>query len=517
VKPGVQKAGAELKGRPSVARPITVPAEPPRLDGVELRFDAGHSLAGRVEDQEGKPVAGASILTRRNVTDYDVDARSDENGRFELHGVPAETQTVEARAQGFEESERRDFKLDRDDLVFVLARAGGLAGMVVDAESGAPLERFRIRFVEPRLEPGEVRGSNYEATWHDPGRVFEKTKGSWTTRGESLPRGTIFGVEASAEGYAPGYALRVKASESPDPGALVLRLGRGAGVSGIVVDEGGAPIAGADVRFFGGRAPTHDWGDVNTGDPRWSVRSSATGGFSIEGAAAGEGWLIVSAADFQPAKVGPFEVPASGSLPPRTIRLERGGAIDGIALDQNGRPRANCLVLLFDPSEAGTGAVPRSATTSAEGRFRFTGLRPGALQVSLVAQRSFQQVNEMSAHVTVAAGATTALTLEAKGDARIRGRIVGDVAALDAITVSLHRRGSADGKDEGPAADGTVSDRGVFAEGDRFEIASLPAGRYALSANGQGRDQQSYWFGTAEVTIAAGGEAEVEVTLRRGR
>lgn len=517
VKLGAQKVGADLDNRPSIEKAITVAADPPRLDGIELRFTAGHTLAGRIEDKEGKPVAGATILTRRNVTDFDVYTRSDDKGHFALGAVPAETQTVEASAQGFERAERRDFTLDRDDLVIVLAKAGGLAGTVVDAESGAPLERFRIRFVPPRLDTGDQGGSNYEATWQEPGRVFEKSKGIWTTRGESLPQRTIFGVEASADGYAPSFALHVMATESPDPAAFVLRLGRGATVSGTVVDADGAPVEGAAVRLVAGRAPANRWFDSTSGDPRWSVRTSATGSFTIEGAAAGDARLLVSAADAPNLEDGPFEVPATGSAPPRTIRLERGGAIEGVACDAQGRPSANRLVLLFDIREAGTGAIPRSATTDGDGRFRFGGLRPGRLQLSLVAQRAIQQVNELSMPVTVAAGATASVRLEAKGDARIRGRIVGDLTVLDSLTVSLHRRGSADVKDEGPAADGTVTDRGVFADGDRFEVQSLPAGRYAISANGQGRDQQSYWYGTAEVTVAAGGEAEVEVTLRRGR
>ena len=519
VRPVALKAGAKLDGRPSVERAIAVPADPPRLDGVELRFSTGHSLAGRVEDKDGKPVAGASILTRRNASDFDVDVRSDDKGRFELHGVPAETRTIEVWARGFELWERRDFTLDRDDLVIVLSNAGGLAGTVVDAESGAPLERFRIRFVEPHLEPGEVLGSNYESTWHDPGRIFEKSHGTWLTRGESLPLGAIYGVEASAEGYAPSYALHVKAIDSPDPGALVLRLSHGAGVSGTVVDESGIPIAGADVHFFAGRPPTHGWVDARAGDPRWSVRTSANGTFSIEAAAAGEGWLLVGAADSQPAEIGPFDVPASGSAPPRTIRLERGGAIEGVALDEGGRPRANRLVLLFDVREAGTGAVPRSATTDAGGRFRFSGLRPGSLQVSLVAQRSFQQVNELSVKVTVAAGATATVELQAKGDARVRGRIAGDLSGIEFISIDALRRGPADGNGDVAERepDGTVFERGTFAEGDRFELAALPPGRYLISANGRGRNQESFWFGNTEVSVAAGGEVEVELTLKRER
>ena len=211
-------------------------------------------------------------------------------------------------------------------------------------------------------------------------------------------------------------------------------------------------------------------------------------------------------------------MPVSGSTT-RTIRLERGGAIDGDRARRR-RPAADePPVLLFDVRDAGTGAPPLSATTDSEGRFQFAGLRPGSLQVSLVAQRSFASINELSARVTVAAGATASVRLEPKGDARVRGRVVGDLAAIDCVTIDLHRIGAADSQDplEDTPADGMLGDRGVFAVDGAFDVQSLPAGRYMVHAGGRGKDQQGWWSGQAELRVAAGGEAEVTLKLDRNR
>lgn len=515
---GSIKVGAEQKGRAMIEKPLEVTAEAASREGVELRFSAGHKLAGKVQDSDGNPIAGASVLTRRNPSDFDISTRSDANGHFELVGVPEGTIQVDAYASGFESATLHGVTLDRDDLVLVMPGAGGLAGTVVDAQTGAPLDRFRIRFVEAQLNPGDAPGTNYEATWQDPGRVFTNTNGIWDTRGESLPMNSIFGIEASADGYAPSYALHVKATAAVDPGALVLRLGRGAQVTGSVVDENGVAVAGASVRLFMSKRPPRGWNSASTGDPRWSVRTGDTGTFTIEGVSGGEACLLVSGAGFPSTEDGPFEVPTSGNTPPRRIRLERGGTIDGLVLDSDGRPRANKTVMLFDMRDAGTGLPPTNATTDLDGAFHFTGVRPGVLQVSLVDSRSFQSVNEMSARVTVIGGAVATLRLQPQGDAQVQGRVVGDLEKLECIRVECRWMGpldatgaAADERD----ADGVLKDRGAFAVDGRFDFKALPAGRWTISADGREANQSGYWFGRAEVRVEAGGTAEATVTLEK--
>jgi protocatechuate 3,4-dioxygenase beta subunit len=514
VRPGEQRIGARLAGRPSVQRGVVVPADPPLLDGIELRFVRGHVLAGIVRDPEGRPIAGASVLTRRNPSNYDVYTKSDEKGRFRLEAVPAETTLVEAYAAGFESAQLHNVPLDREDVELVMARGGGLAGTVVDAATGAPLESFRVRFVSPHVAAGERGGSNYESTWQDPGRTFHSTKGIWTTTGEALPLHSIFGVEASADGYAPTYDFHVVASASPDPAALVLRLGRGTRVEGTVVDPRGAPVAGAFVELSIGGI-RRNWFEEKSGDPRWSVRSGDDGTFTIEGASAGEGWLTVTHPDFLPAEDGPFAIAAAGPAGARTIALARGGAIDGVAIGDDGRPVAGGSVMCFDPRLSGTGKPPPSTTTGGDGRFRFEHVRAGTVQVSLVERLQWDTVNRWSARATVVDDATTSIRLEGTGDARITGRIEGDRSKFSAIRVDAQWLGpaGADAPKEGEAGDGELRDRGIFASGERFEFPRVAAGRWRISCRGRSTADERTWSALTEVTVAAGDGAEVTLRL----
>jgi hypothetical protein len=371
-----------------------------------------------------------------------------------------------------------------------------------------------VRFVPPHVDAGEAVGSNYEATWHDPGRSFRATKGIWTTAGEALPIHSIFGVEASADGYAPAYDFHVVAGASPDPTALVLRLGRGTRVEGRVVDPRGAPVAGAFVELSIGGVRQNEFDEVR-GDPRWSVRSGGDGSFTIEGASAGEGWLTVTHPDFLPAEDGPFAIAAAGPAGARTIALARGGAIEGVAIGDDGRPVAGATVFCFDPRLSGTGKPPPSTTTGGDGRFRFDHVRAGTVQVSLVERLQWDTVNRQSARATVVDDATTSVRLEATGDARITGRIEGDRSKFSAIRVDATWLGpaGADAPTEAQPGDGELRDRGVFASGERFEFPRVAAGRWRITCTGRSTDDERWWSARTEVTVAAGDGAEVTLRL----
>lgn len=74
------------------------------LAGVELRLYEANTLRGRVVDPEGKPVAGAYVLGTKDLAPPGIAAietRSEDDGRFELRGVPIGDCVVRAFAPGF--------------------------------------------------------------------------------------------------------------------------------------------------------------------------------------------------------------------------------------------------------------------------------------------------------------------------------------------------------------------------------------------------------------------------------
>jgi len=516
VAPGKAKVGAEKSGLPDVMQDLSVPAQP-LLRGVVVRFGASHFLAGIVSDKSGAPIVKATVACAcddgSGLLSYDQDSRTDEQGRFRIDNLPANATTVMAYADGFMSKHERKVALDRDDVVFVLERAAQLSGLVVDAATNAPLEKFNIRFVKPQVAPGEMPGYGYESDWGDPGHTFEGTQGRWTTGSEAIPVGGVFAIEASADGYAPALAPHVIATPDPDPDALVLRLDRGARISGRVLGEGGAVVAGAQLLLGTKDQPVRPYGGERR-NPRWVAHTDSSGAFSFETAPSGECTLVVSHAEWTSVVDGPFVTPSGGAVT-RVIRLERGGRIDGVLIGDDDLPEPGRVVMLFPPTHEGPLARTIEVATDGEGRFVFDHLATGVYQVSSQMRHQYRSVNDRSARVSVVAPQSTHVRIEPGGRAVLRGRVTwAESAKPSDLTVSLQWRG--DGEGAMPDAAQPVRPfrgRGGLVQGDRFELPRLEPGRYRVNVYGHDRSSGAWFSGSVEVTVDETTPAEVEVRI----
>lgn len=197
------------------------------------------ALGGRLLDAEhGFPLPGGQIELEHDFCD-DCDperAVAGDDGRFELPLVPLERRvTVLLRAEGYapdsaalrlhdERSQEHDFRLER-----------GLAvpGRVVDLLTGDPIEGAEVWNVE--------RG---RAHWR------ADREGRFRARLLRSSFRTSIELEIASEGYC-----RLRASIDPEEISegeeLSFPLLRGARFAGIVLDEEGAPVGGADVSPWG--------------------------------------------------------------------------------------------------------------------------------------------------------------------------------------------------------------------------------------------------------------------------
>ena len=91
---------------------------------------------------------------------------------------------------------------------------------------------------------------------------------------------------------------------------------------------------------------------------------------------AGPGYLVVQHSDWQIAIDGPFQVPDSGAVPDRRIRLEAGGRIEGTVVDPQGNAIPEQCVYLAPLEETGVAPVLRMVWSDSEGRFAITGVSP---------------------------------------------------------------------------------------------------------------------------------------------
>ncbi len=189
-------------------------------------------VSGRVVRPDGTPVQGASVGAWRD--GKAVGARTDEEGRFVLRGVPPGSCRVtvspgSAPAIGFLSWERDEVQAGTTDLDVVVDPGESFAGIVVD-EAGHPIVGRRVRAV-PAGSDGFYDHGGPESIADGDGR--------FTIRGL---RPGAYRLQLDEVHYgAPEWWLL--GGESVRSGATDLRLVATAGgsISGIVVDGEGAP------------------------------------------------------------------------------------------------------------------------------------------------------------------------------------------------------------------------------------------------------------------------------------
>jgi len=371
---GERTLWAERAGLVAASVDVVIPATG-ELE-VDLELLAGGVVTGRVVDTAGAPIPFAPVApTAQAAADMPAwdgaylapRTHTDADGRFRFDRMPDAPFALEAFPQGFVRETVEVPGLTGEPVEIVLRRANTLAGRVVDAATGAPLEHFTIRLVAPSLREGERRLWGYSTRWSGPGQPFERTHGRFEVN-EELVTGTLIGVEASAPGYAPSVNDRVRVGEAADE--LVFALGGGATVRGRVVDEASRlPIAGAFVRRFGrGERVELDRearGDVST---RWDAVTDANGRFEMAALPLGASVLAVRADGYPDLVDEPFDAGGHGAVLERELVLPAGATITGLVVDAEGVPQAGELVYLFPRAPDTSGLTQQETRTDADGR-----------------------------------------------------------------------------------------------------------------------------------------------------
>jgi hypothetical protein len=178
--------------------------------------------------------------------------------------------------------------------------------------------------------------------------------------------------------------VRVDPGEDVPPQRIDLALPAGITFGGVVRNEAGEPVGGAQVQVDmqsedppNGPTPALDDVVATTGsDGRWSADVFPASAESVA--------LMASHPDY----VGPFAGSVDdGWIPVEALRkreavsvLKRGRPLEGVVTDSNGRPVAGAQVVLG----AGAGWVddPPAATTDAQGRYRFDHVGDGKMVVT---------------------------------------------------------------------------------------------------------------------------------------
>jgi protocatechuate 3,4-dioxygenase beta subunit len=524
------------------------PGESKKLD---IALTPGASLAGKVVDENGTPVAAArGTLTRggengiaglrrmlragAEITAF----RTRPDGTFTASRLaPGDNQRLFVSHADFERATVAGLSLPaggtKGGVTVVLKRGATITGVVKDA-SDQPLADVEVQ-VDPSMNfRGGAGGVAMTVTRLGGASSRPKAKtgadGTFAIRGISVGE---YALVLKKPGFATERVDPVKVTEQGAEPVLVA-LGPGASISGAVRRKNGEGVDGFLVRAGaaagGGRGGRGGGGGPGGGLLNAIGADNATGadgGFFIDGLKAGQPYDLTA---FGGAGMGPQKrgvvAPATGA----DIVVAGTGRIAGVALDaRTGQPLRNFSVT-FEPDRGG-GAMIRIVA------------RGAGAQTGIGQKRDFQTEDGIFALEDVPAGTWT-VVVDAKGyqTARVASLTVDEGGTKDGVEVratpgTVLKGRVSDSKTGRPVANATVTwepagaggggPGGMFGRGGplgldggdeittdaegAFTVEGIAAGRVKVTAkspdyaDGSEVADVKETGGTVEVKLASGG------------
>lgn len=427
------------------------PAEAPEAPTDGLRL-----IEGKVENQDGKPVMGATARIRGRPK---IEGVSDRRGVFYLRSAPLEGFTITADAVGFAQNQvevSAGEPGDKTPVTITLTEAEPVQG-VVRNPMGKAQPRAMVSCV------GQEEG--------DPGlSVQTDMYGEFSLP----PRAAGCEVKATHALFGASETRRASKGKGND-----LQLREQAAIAGTVVDENGDPMAGA-------RVSVESYFPVD-GEPRKLVRgrgkTDVEGGFRIDRLPPGRFVLVASVKGRPPAMSDEITVEDGESIDGVRIESTLGGVLFGTVTDTSGQPVDGVRVSV----DALTMTAPNTmqpATTDADGRFELVGVPKGPFSIRTTKQGFTSRV-------------LSGITTDGRGEAVLDIEIEeGDKTEFTGIGAVLIPRS------------GTIA-VGVVVEGGPAETAGLE--RYDRVISIDGKDVEGWSIPMAVQTLR--GDVGTNVTL----
>ncbi|NUM55395.1 MAG: carboxypeptidase regulatory-like domain-containing protein [Candidatus Hydrogenedentes bacterium] len=423
---------------------------------VVVKEAGGLSIAGRVTDEDGKPVRNANIWASGPGSHSS--GRTGEDGRYKIAGLKEGNFYVSVQASGYSRGNLNDIPAGSEDVDIVLKGTGKIDGKVVDAATGKPVADFEIVY-------GANAGASMRNFQHmGPGARTRSENGEFHIESAEAGQAALL---VKAQGYAPKIQQVMDIVPGETRSGVVIELETGGVVVGRVLDTGGNPVPGAKV--FDTAAPMDEY----RRDRAARTTSGADGAFQLDGLP--DGTVTISA--YHPAYAGAnvqVEV-APGRTTQADIVLGTGGTVR-IRVTENGQPAAGAYAGLQDKVASDSTAKEPDANGVAEftsvpaGNYRaYAGLRdpsgPGT--------PSRNQGKE----IVVTDGGVTEVTLDfASGTASVVGVMAFNGQPPTRGWVQVTLTGGESSGEEGRHAETDAN--------GQFRIENLPAGQARLRVNG---------------------------------
>ncbi|KPK16927.1 MAG: hypothetical protein AMJ62_03305 [Myxococcales bacterium SG8_38] len=346
--------------------------------------DAGRAtLDGRVYDERGRPVQGATISLAGSGFWPARAVQTDAEGRFHWPDIPSGIYELRASKGQWVAPALQGLILDpgtQRTFALRLARGWTLAGRVIDRLDGRPVRHARVTLVAGLL------GLHTR-------RVETDDRGGFELSGIVQDGHSLY---VEAERYVSAGPLRYAEQDSP----VTVELDPAATIEGRVVDERGGPIDGAWVSAFSDEqrpqtaaatvgadslgvtlGPVPPISAAGAGARAMAARVTvrSDGSFSISNLPAGSYTIAANHDDYAPAESALVRVGPGAMVPGVEITMRRGAEVAGRVVDERGRGLEGIPVELRAEGER----FARTSITSSGGSFSFRGVRG---QVSLTAR-----------------------------------------------------------------------------------------------------------------------------------
>ena len=400
---------------PEVAKPVatTKKANTPIVRGDRNARPLA-TVAGTVRDEAGKPLAAMVCIADRCVT-------ANTDGRYAIDKLAPDAIIVTASFPRFR-PQSTDAVLDAGEqrVLDIVLKPGGVevTGVVEDI-LGGPIAGAHVTLQGARAETDE-RGRF--SLWVAPGREHEL-----------------------ALAVATGYGPRVQPVRIPSQ--VTIALAPESSIAGRVVDEAGAPVAGARVAARGSAA---------------TATSGADGTFSIDQLGSGRFEIEATTVNAYGRHAGEVLVGVGERVEDIVVRVLPARTIVATVEIVGDRTICSPVPALSD----WTFQVPKPWRDEA-GRYHFEGVPPGTYAVELGCGAQVPPV--------VVGDDDVAVTWRVHSGGIVRGRVTSELAdKYKYVAVDLEAVGST-----------KVPRREVADASGAFGFRGVPAGRYLLRAQNQ--------------------------------
>lgn len=399
----------------------------PEKVNAELDFvlQPGHTLEGRVVDQEGRPVVGEGISVNAECTLFDrmnllghnqyrwiaERVSTDADGYFRVDDMPPGKVYIETFFRDYARIDGMPLPVDEKYNVITLSPMGRISGVVVSDADGKPISSFTVS--NPR--------SSLPVAFSSPDGVF-------TMRTSFQSPGSVVSLTVAAPGYRSATVGNVKVLAEPQAGYedVVFRLKPARPFVGRVTDASGKPLEGALVTLLNSRfGSSLYWGDVDELQVA-SARTDASGSFTMEDVPYERGSVVIRGTGYARRLARNINLSA-----PLEVSLEEGASITAEARDRAGSVIGDAHISI---RSADSGITLHAIRPDARGMVVVDDLPAGRYIVSRSDSSKTQVVHEAE----ISAGQRYVVNWNRRNPVTVEGRFTqGGMPAADA-TVLVH-------------------------------------------------------------------------------